>query len=349
MAGHDDRIGDYLTALEIELRELGRPHPVDTLFIGGGTPTHLHVADLRKLLQLLEIWFPVSEGGEYSCEANPRDICSETLQALVDHGVNRLSLGVQSFHTQHLATLERDHDGTVVADAVKLASQCIGNLSLDLIFGVPGQTVEQWQLDLDAAFALPISHLSTYGLTFEKGTRFWNQKQRGAMVAVEEDEELEMYQVARAQASRSGWDHYEISNYSRPGFACRHNVAYWKGLGWFAVGPGAARFVNGRREVNHRSPIAYVRRLLKNDSATIESEAITMETWARERLAFGLRMLRGVDLDEIFQDTGIRLQALCEKEFSQLSDMGMIHYESDSVRLTERGLVVSDSVLSRLL
>ncbi len=349
MAGHDDRIGDYLKALEVELQRLGCPQPVDTLFIGGGTPTHLHVADLQKLLGLLATWFPLSGEGEYSCEANPRDVCSETLQVLVDHGVNRLSLGVQSFHAQHLATLERDHDEAVVANAVNLASQWIDNLSLDLIFGVPGQTVEQWQRDLDAAFALPISHLSTYGLTFEKGTRFWNQKERGTMVAVGEEDELEMYQVARAQASQRGWDHYEISNYARPGFACRHNVAYWKGLGWFAVGPGAARFVGGRREVNHRSPMAYVRRLLKNESATVESEAITMETWARERLAFGLRMLHGVDLDEIFHDTGVHLQILCEKEFSQLSQMGMIQCEGNSVRLTERGLVVSDSVLSRLL
>jgi oxygen-independent coproporphyrinogen-3 oxidase len=164
VAGQDHRIDDYLDALKSELARLEQPQPVQTLFMGGGTPTHLSRRQLETLLALLERWLPLESGHEFSVEANPRGLDSDKIEVLADHGVNRLSLGAQSFHRGLLTVLERDHDPADVCRAVEQARARIANLSIDLIFGVPGQSLTEWQEDLDRALALGPSHLSTYRL-----------------------------------------------------------------------------------------------------------------------------------------------------------------------------------------
>lgn len=349
LAGHDHRAEDFLLALQRELKSLQEPRSVATLFIGGGTPTHLSVAWLEKFVAIVQHWFPLQPGGEFSIEANPSDITPQLVSSLKSLGVNRVSLGAQSFAAGHLKTLERDHSAETIATAVELLAGSIPNVSIDLIFGVPGQSIEDWHRDLQQATALPIKHLSAYGLTYEKGARFWGERQRGMLQAVEEDVELEMYLAARQHLRDAGWVHYEVSNYAQAGFQCRHNQAYWEGRGWYAAGPGAARFVDGRREVNHRSPTKYIARLLAGETATAESEEISDETWARERLVFGLRQLAGVSLKTIHQETGVDIEGLCAATMHKLVELGMLEKQGDNVRVTERGLVVSDSIFAELL
>jgi oxygen-independent coproporphyrinogen-3 oxidase len=348
LAGRDsDYAEPFLAALEAELAQLKEPQPVDTLFIGGGTPTHLSPAWLRRLLMLVGRWFPLSPRGEYSVEANPGDIDSGRLDTLAAAGVNRLSLGVQSFEPEALRRLERDHSGETAVAAAEAAARVLGNVSIDLIFASPGQTLAQWRRDLQTACQLPIGHVSTYGLTYEKGTRFWSRQQRGELKQLPEEVELEMYQAARARLVDAGFEHYEVSNFARAGQRCRHNIAYWEGRGWYAAGPGAARFVAGRREVNHRSPTTYIRRALAGEAVTAESETLDRETWARERLVFGLRMLEGVDLLALSQETGIDLYAACRSALDRMIAGGWLVREGGRVRLSERGLPVGDSVVSQ--
>lgn len=344
VAGRDDLIPAYLDALERELQQLARPRPVDTLFFGGGTPTHLADASLRRLLRLALDWFPLADGGEFSVEANPRDAVPEKLATLAEFGVNRLSLGVQSFSARKLELLERDHRRDDVERAVSLAAGHFASVGIDLIFGVPGETANEWRDDLGDAIALRPNHISTYGLTIEKGAAFYGRSLRGELAAVDEELERLCYEEAWERLEAAGYEHYEVSNYAFPGFRCRHNEAYWLGLPYFAAGPGAARFVDGRREVNHRSLVAYIRRLEAGQSPVAEWEQLEPEEAARERLVFGLRRLEGVEASDFASATGFSIEQLVSGALPRFLDQGLLEWNGTKLRLTRPGVLVSDAI-----
>lgn len=357
LAGRDDLIDAYLEAIERELSWLKTPREVETLFIGGGTPTHLSGQQLDRLLRVVLRWFPLSARGELSVEANPADMTPERAEVLQHRGVTRISLGVQSFDNDKLRVLERDHRGEEIERAFHLARSAVATVSLDLIFGVPGESLPTWQTDLDAALALGPDHLSTYGLTFERGTRFWSRLGKGELARAEEDLELAMYERAIDVVTAAGFTHYEVSNFARvnPGSPdtsdqrCRHNEVYWTGRTYFAAGPGAARFVDGRREVNHRSTTTYLKRVLADQSPVAESELLDAEAAARERLVFGMRRLEGVEKSRFARETGFTVDALCGNVMRQLVEQGAVRAEGDCLRLTRSGLVVSDAIWPKLL
>jgi oxygen-independent coproporphyrinogen-3 oxidase len=344
VAGRDDLIPAYLDALERELQQLGRPRPVDTLFFGGGTPTHLADAPLRRLLHLARDWFPLADGGEFSVEANPRDAVPEKLATLAEFGVNRLSLGAQSFSARKLELLERDHRRDDVERAVSLAAGHFASVGIDLIFGVPGETANEWRDDLRDTIALRPTHISTYGLTIEKGAAFYGRALRGELTAVDEELERLCYEEARERLEAAGYEHYEVSNYALPGFRCRHNEAYWLGQPYFAAGPGAARFVDGRREVNHRSLVAYIRRLEAGQSSVAEWERLEPEGAARERLVFGLRRLEGVEASDFESATGFSIEQLVGGALPRFLDQGLLEWNGTKLRLTRPGVLVSDAI-----
>ncbi len=349
VAGRDDLIGDYLRAIEIELLGLGRPREVDTLFLGGGTPTHLSPAELGRLLDAVERWFPLAEGAEFSVEANPADLGEEMLDMLAERGVNRISLGGQSFNAAKLRTLERDHTPEQLAGAVRAAKQKIASVSLDLIFGVPGETLEIWQADLETALALEPDHISTYGLTFEQGTPFWNRLAKGELGRLDEELERAMYATAIDALVSRGFEHYEVSNFARPGHRCRHNEVYWSGQSYFAVGPGAARYIGGRREMNHRSTTTYLARVLGGQSPMNESEELSAADRARETLVFGLRRLAGIQRESFAAQTGFELDALVGEPLARMVSLGLLEDDSRRVWLTREGLFVSDAIWPHFL
>jgi len=349
LPGRLELADSFLEALRIELRQLRHPAPVDTLFLGGGTPTRLSIEHLQRLFDLLDQWLPIRGGGELSVEANPEDISAELLDCLKSRGVNRISLGVQSFASSKLKILERSHDRVTASGAIEMAAAVIGNVSIDLIFAAPGETPQQWREDITHALSLPIHHLSTYSLTYEKGTRFWNRMRKGSLVSVDEDDELRMYQDVRQMVSSAGWEHYEISNFAKPSFRCRHNLAYWQGRGWYAMGPGAAKFVDGRREVNHRSPTTYIRKVLDGQSPVAESEPIDNQQWACERAAFGIRMIDGVDFGVIATETGVDVATLRQNEIARCIDSGWLNVSGTHYQLTAAGITMADAVAAELL
>jgi len=253
VAGRDDLIEDYLKAIEIELSWLGEPQPVDTLFFGGGTPTHLDPKQLSRFFQLVQKWFPTNSDAEISTEANPEDIDAETVDVLQQAGISRVSLGVQSFREAKLKTLERSHSGDQVAACVELLRPVVRSLSLDLIFGSPDETLKQWQTDVRQALAFGPDHLSTYGLTYERGTNFYSRQQKNEIQVVPEAVELAMYEHAIETLRDAGFEHYEVSNFAKPEHRCRHNENYWFCNPFFGIGPGASAFVDGKRVSKHRS------------------------------------------------------------------------------------------------
>ena len=217
IAGRDDLIESYLQATRLEMQALRHPHLVDTLFIGGGTPSHLPPKDLRQLLSIVSEWFLLAAGGEFSIEANPSDITEETAEILACAGVTRVSLGAQSFALDKLRILERSHSANDIDRAVTILKQYDSVISLDLIFGAPQETLSIWKNDLKMALDLKPDHLSTYGLTFEKGSMFYGRLLRGDLNRIDETTDLQMYEFAIECLIGSGFEHYEVSNFSRPG------------------------------------------------------------------------------------------------------------------------------------
>jgi oxygen-independent coproporphyrinogen-3 oxidase len=349
VAGRDDLIEPYLEALARELSLLQTPREVDTLYIGGGTPTHLKGPTLARLLALVLSWHPPAVGHEFTVEANPGDLDDRTVAILADHGVTRVSLGAQSFDAKKLRALERDHTGADIRRSVDLVRSRSMAVSLDLIFAAPLETLGVWNSDLETAISLAPDHLSTYGLTYERGATFWSRRQRGDLAAADEELERAMYETAIDRLTEAGFEHYEVSNFARPGNRCRHNEAYWLGDSYFAAGPGAARYLDGSRSMNHRSTAAYIRRILAGHSAIAENERLAPRDRACELLVFALRRTEGVDRAWFRQRADMELDSLAGPIIEPLVDKKLMVDEVSHVRLTRAGLLISDAIFSRIL
>jgi oxygen-independent coproporphyrinogen-3 oxidase len=330
--------------LEQELRSLPASYELDSLYLGGGTPTHLPTAQLEKLFQLLLAHLTLAPGAEFTVEANPLDLIPTRCDVLQAYKVNRISLGVQSFHDAKLAVLERDHRANDVQVALERAQRVALRVSLDLIFAAPQETLEDWERDLTLAMETGVGHISCYGLTIEQGSAFYGRRMRGQLPTAPEELESQMYELAIEQLQARGWEQYEISNFACKDQQSQHNITYWRGRSYFAFGPGAARYVQGRREMNHRSTTTYIARLLQGESAVAESEMLSPEDRARERIVFGLRMLAGISREEIWQDTGYDLLAVVGREIETAVSQGLLTWQHDRLRLTRRGLLVSDAL-----
>ncbi|MCA9229509.1 MAG: radical SAM family heme chaperone HemW [Planctomycetales bacterium] len=349
VAGREDLVEPYLNALETELAWLATPREVDTLYFGGGTPTFLSPRQLERLCQLAIRWHPLAADYEWTVEANPADLDLERLAVLANFGVNRLSLGAQSFRQQKLEFLERDHLGQDICEACRLAREAKMNVSLDLIFAAADESLADWIADLEQAVLLRPEHVSTYGLTFEKGTTFWSRLRQGTLRTVSEELEREMYLAAIERLGEAGFEHYEISNFARPRHRSRHNEVYWSGLGYYAAGPGAARYVEGVRETNHRSTSTYLKRVLAGQSPVAERECLDLQQRARELLVFALRRLQGVTRSEFQERSGVALDQLAGCQVARFVELGLLSDDGQVVRLTREGLLVSDGLWPDLL
>ena len=222
-------------------------------------------------------------------------------------------------------------------------------VSLDLIFAAPGESLAQWEDDLDAAINLTPDHVSTYGLTFEQGTAFWNRKLHGELIEVDEELQRDMYAVAIERLTAAGYEHYEVSNFARPGRRSRHNQVYWSGDGYYAAGPGAARYVNGVREINHQSTVTYLKHVLAGESPTAAREELSHEARARELLVFSLRRLEGVSRCDFYRRTGHEIDEIVAKPLEKFVALALLSDDGERIRLTREGLYVSDAIWPEML
>lgn len=349
VAGRDDLQDDYLRALELEMQTIVDRPVVDTVFLGGGTPTQLTAPRLERLLALLKQRFDWAENGEFSVEANPIGLTDNKLRVLKDAGINRISLGVQSFDARVLATLERDHREPEIVTCIELVRRYCDNFGIDLIFAVPGQSLELWNQTLRRAIEFAPTHISTYGLTFEKGTSFWSRRSKGLIEPADNDLELVMYEAAMDQLAAAGLAQYEISNFAKPGFASRHNQVYWAGRPYWGFGPGAASYLHGERRLNHRSTTTWIQRVLAGQSVVYESERLEPEHRARELLVLGLRTIAGVERARFRITSGFDLDALAGRQMQRLQQQGLINDHEQRVTLTRAGLCLADFIAGKLL
>jgi oxygen-independent coproporphyrinogen-3 oxidase len=349
VAGRDYLIDRFLDALEIEISWIDQTYLIDTLFLGGGTPSHLSPQQLGRLAEIIGSRFVFSSTAEVTAECNPNDLDNQRLNALKDMRVNRISLGVQSLNEAKLKRLERDHCETDIRRAVSSAKKLGLDISLDMIFAAPQETLANWQTDLNQAISLQPDHMSTYELTYEKGTQFWNRLNRGNVNEADEDLRAEMYAFAINRLNESGMNQYEVSSFARTSKTCRHNLAYWQGDPFFAFGPGAARFVDGIRETNHRSTTHYLKLIHSGQSPVAERELLAPEPAARERLAIGLRMTKGIDENNFLERTGYSVASIL-KDFQQtLMKNGLLRHEGSQFRLTEHGIMLCDWIAAEIV
>jgi oxygen-independent coproporphyrinogen-3 oxidase len=332
-----------------ECADVPAPLPVNTIFLGGGTPTHLNSHELRQLFGLIGRYFTLSSGGEFSVEANPEDLNDECLETLAEAGVNRISLGVQSFDSEVLKTLERSHSPDMASEAVIRAAGAIPNTSLDLIFGVPGQSLESWMQTLQIATSLPVRHISTYGLTFEQGTAFFRRERTGQIHRAPEELEKHMYLAAISHLQDSGFAHYEVSNFARPGAACRHNMVYWQAREYFAFGPGAARYLHGVRTTNCRSVVRWMNAWKQGQPCHEDCEQLSAEEKAREAILLALRLRSGLQIAEFERRFDCSLKTLAGDVLDQQLQSQMVEIVDGALRLTPRGLLLTDSVVAEYL
>ncbi|MBS0191453.1 MAG: radical SAM family heme chaperone HemW [Phycisphaerales bacterium] len=326
--------------------------PLETIFVGGGTPSLLEVRHWEDLLRALEQSFDLSQiragKGEFTVECNPESVTAPLLQALRWGGVDRISMGAQSFDRSSLKTLERLHNPESVPRALDLARNAgIHRLSIDLIFGVPGATLEDWMRDLHAALALGTEHLSCYNLTYEPNTAMTARMKRGEFVPADEDLEIEMYERTRTVLEDAGLVRYEVSNYARPGSEARHNLVYWEQGQWLAAGPSASGHIGGWRWKNAPRLDDYLRDSPDGLPPAVDVEAPDPARLLRERMWTGLRLTRGIEsaaitteAQELFPGARERLFRLCEK----LAADELLEVAPDRWRLTPGGMLQADGI-----
>jgi oxygen-independent coproporphyrinogen III oxidase len=328
----------------------GSPRRSRTIFFGGGTPSLLSVEQIKRLLSACREAFAVDEEAEITLEANPGTLSAEQLTGLRAAGINRLSLGSQSFDAELLHTLGRIHTPEEIVQALNNARAAgFRSINLDFMFGLPGQTMQHWKTTLDRALALHPEHFSLYSLIIEEGTPFYTWTNEGHIIPGDEDLCADMYEYADERLQAEGYENYEISNWSLPGHQSRHNLTYWQNLPYIGMGAGAHSFFGGRRFSNVLDPQEYIRLLKKQQRPKAEEECIDRIQEMSETAFLGLRTAQGLHLptfEERFTEpftnfVGTRLQAV--------EEAGLLEREHEWIRLSKRGRLLGNEVFLRLL
>lgn len=358
-AGLDDLMPRYVAALRADLRAIAAAGPgavappssaleapgwpeFGSVFVGGGTPTMLDPADLAGILRLAQDVLPIAPGAEVTVEANPETVTAEYLARIVDAGVNRLSMGAQSFSPHVLAALGRRHDPERPLRALADARAAgIRRVNLDLIYGTPGETGADWGASLRTVVDAGVEHVSAYALTVEPATEYAARIRAGLAAPPDEDVQAERMAVTDRVLSMAGLRRYELSNWARPGAQCRHNLVYWRGGDWLGVGAGAHGHWRGRRWWSLRSPARYAGAALSGQPTRAGEEVLDEPTRRAERLMLGLRLAEGVDLATV--------APLDEAQLRVLTQAGLVRVDATRLRLTDAGWPLANAVTLRLL
>ena len=338
----------YLEHLIQETRsyEIGK---LRTLYIGGGTPTALSAQQLAYLLTELPKVMDLSEVEEFTIEANPGDLDPDKIAVLKDSQVNRVSLGVQTFDNKMLKRIGRSHQEQDIYDNIRHLKQAgFDNISIDLIYALPGQTMDQVKENVAKAIDLDIPHMSLYSLILENHTVFMNRMRRGKLPLPKEELEAEMFEYIIDELEKAGFEHYEISNFSKPGFESRHNLVYWDNAEYYGLGAGASGYVDGIRYKNH-GPIRHYLEAIEAGKARITEEHLTLEEKMEEELFLGLRKKSGVSKARFEEKFGVSFDQRYGQVVASLTEQGLLVPDYKQVRMTKRGLFLGDTVAEKFI
>jgi len=338
----------YLEHLIQETRsyEIGK---LRTLYIGGGTPTALSAQQLAYLLTELPKVMDLSEVEEFTIEANPGDLDLDKIAVLKESQVNRVSLGVQTFDNKMLKKIGRSHQEQDIYDNIRHLKQAgFDNISIDLIYALPGQTMDQVKENVAKAIDLDIPHMSLYSLILENHTVFMNRMRRGKLPLPKEELEAEMFEYIIEELEKAGFEHYEISNFSKPGFESRHNLVYWDNAEYYGLGAGASGYVDGIRYKNH-GPIRHYLEAVEAGKARIIEEHLTLEEKMEEELFLGLRKKTGVSKARFEEKFGVSFDQRYGQVVANLTEQGLLVPDDKQVRMTKRGLFLGDTVAEKFI
>jgi putative oxygen-independent coproporphyrinogen III oxidase len=344
-------VDDYVSALDKEMALTVANTPpgiIRSIFIGGGTPTVLTPKQMERLLDSVRRHFPNwDENIEFTIEANPGTTSPELLRVMREGGINRISFGAQTFRPDLLERIGRVHGVEEIKRGVELARQAgFANLSLDLMFGLPTQTVDDMETTLKEAVALAPEHFSCYSLKVEEGTLFYHLQERKELPLPAEDAELAMYQLTRSYLAEQGYAQYEVSNFAKPGHESRHNRTYWLNEEYYGLGTGAHGYVRKRRHANIKGVKEYIQRLQDNQLPIQESYQVIREEEMENFMILGLRLMEGVSREKFASLYGIELERAFGQVLTPLMNKGLLERSGDRYRLTEKGLIFGNEVFA---
>ena len=345
-----DEMNHYIDALVAEMKHYAKTYSntniIRTIFLGGGTPTTLTVYQLERILKECVSEFTVASDAEITIEANPATIDIEQLKSIRQTGYNRISIGVQSFDKAELKLLDRAHGPEEIHSTVDCARKAgFDNLSLDLMFAVPNQSLSSWESNLNKALEKNPEHLSTYNLTIEQGTAFSKLQSNGKLIMPDDDHQLELYKRTIERLTKKGFHHYEISNFARRGKECKHNITYWENKNTLGLGAGASSYMNGTRFKNINLPAHYIRQVKEKKIAVEHSETLEPRQAMGETIMLGLRLLQGISIHQFEKRFQISFTNLFRNIISSLKEKELVVIEKDYLRLSKKGLFIADSVI----
>lgn len=331
---------DYIDAVLREL-EAAPTSSVPTIFFGGGTPSLLPAHDLGRVIAAIKARNGLTENCEITLEANPDSVTAEKLAQYIDVGFNRISFGMQSAKPHVLAALDRTHDPANVEKAVTMARAAgFGSISVDLIYGTPGESLQDWRDTVEAALALDIDHISAYALIVETGTKLAAQIKRGELAMPNDDLMADMYLLVDQMCEAKGLTWYELSNWSKPGHSCVHNTAYMQGRNWWGLGPGAHSHIDAKRFWNVKHPTTYKQKVFAGESPILDSEQLTADQIKDESILLGIRMREGLQI-ELLEPHQMELLA-------SYRENGFIELRDDRVILSPTGRLIADRIVREI-
>jgi oxygen-independent coproporphyrinogen III oxidase len=320
---------------------------LDTIYFGGGTPSILEIADLELLLTTIRKDYSITPGVEITLEANADDISTEKLRAWRDLGINRLSIGVQSFFEEELRWMNRAHNAEQAINNLELARKEFDNITIDLIYGSPLLTDEMWKQNVETAIEMDIPHLSCYALTVEEKTPLHKLINTSKAADVDNDKQARQFLLLMEWLREKGYEHYEVSNFAKPGFRSRHNSSYWKGEKYLGLGPSAHSYDGTERRWNLANNNVYIKSINEGTSQR-EVELLTPTQKLNEFVMISLRTIEGIDLEKLQEQFGVDERRRIEKEVEKFLKHRLVQYDHSSIRLTDEGMLRADGIASEL-
>lgn len=346
-------VDEYLDSLEKEIKltmDKYGEQTLSTIFVGGGTPTSLSASQLERLCGIINTELQQHQGIEYTFEANPGDLTEDKLKALYEGGVNRLSFGVQSFNNELLQRIGRTHKAEDVFSSIEAAKKIgFNNISVDLMYSLPGQTLEDFKDTLKTAFTLDIQHYSGYSLIIEPKTVFYNLMRKGKLPTPGEDVEASMYGVLMEEMTSHGFQQYEISNFAKPGFKSRHNLTYWNNEQYFGFGAGSHGYLAGNRYSNYGPLKKYMQPLEQGEFPLMHEQKVSLVEKMEEELFLGLRKNQGVSLTSFEEKYNNNVLQLFENEIKGLTNRGLIEIQGEYLKLTDKGRFLGNEVFQSFI
>lgn len=344
----EKQISSYISALYQEITAYSqklKKSNIKTIYLGGGTPTILSGVQIYNILEYCKDKFTVDKNAEITIEANPGTLDGEKIKLIIESGINRLSLGAQSFDDLFLKKIGRIHNTQDIIDSYYLAQEKgFDNINIDIMFALPGQTTKDLQITLKKAVSLKPDHLSLYNLTIKSGTEYYKKYKRGKLKLPTEDEEYDMYNWAINYLEESGFEHYEIANFARPYKRSMHNLIYWQNKPYLGIGAGAYSFIKGYRYMNYENPARYTKEIMSGKLPVDNGEKLSLRKRMIETIILGLRTKDGVGYKKYKTRFGVNLNDIFSKQVNKLVNLGLLQKDDFKIKLTKRGIFLANTV-----